>query len=90
MDEAATAAEDEAWDAIIATNTYDLATETGPYATEYRDLLLASWVNACGMPEGLDPSMTSSFQENHPLENENSAVQLMLSIDFLTESMLDL
>ena len=34
-------------DAILATVTYDLATETGPYTIAQRDLLLAPWVSVC-------------------------------------------
>lgn len=37
-------------DALLATVTYDLATETGPYTIARRDLLLAPWVEVCGMP----------------------------------------
>ena len=40
-------------DAILATVTYDLATETGPYTIAQRDLLLAPWVSVCGMLDGL-------------------------------------
>ena len=47
------AARDAARDAIVATVTYDLATETGPYTIAQRDLLLAPWVKVCGMPDGL-------------------------------------
>ena len=51
------AARDAAWDAardaLLATVTYDIATETGPYTIAQRDLLLAPWVKVCGMPEGL-------------------------------------
>ena len=31
----------------------DLATIDGPYTIAQRDLLLAPWVEVCGMPEGL-------------------------------------
>ena len=48
------AARSAAWGATLATITYDLATETGPYTIAQRDLLLAPWVEVCGMPEGLD------------------------------------
>ena len=42
-----------AWYAVLATVTYDLATIDGPYTIAQRDLLLAPWVEVCGMPEGL-------------------------------------
>ena len=47
------AAWDAARDAAWAIVTYDLATPDGPYTIEYRDLLLAPWIEVCGMPEGL-------------------------------------
>ena len=57
IDAAWGAAWDAAWDAIrdalLATVTYDLATIDGPYTIAQRDLLLAPWVEVCGMPEGL-------------------------------------
>ena len=43
-------------DPIYASITYDLATEDGLYTIAQRDLLLAPWVEVCGMPGGLDPS----------------------------------
>ena len=39
--------------AALAIVTYDLATPDGPYTIEHRDLLLAPWIEVCGMPEGL-------------------------------------
>ena len=42
-----------AWVAALAIVTYDLATPDGPYTIEHRDLLLAPWIEVCGMPEGL-------------------------------------
>ena len=36
--------------AILATVTYDLATEDGPYTIAQRDMLLAPWIKVCGMP----------------------------------------
>ena len=54
---ARSAAWDATWgasrDALLATVTYDLATIDGPYTIAQRDLLLAPWVEVCGMPEGL-------------------------------------
>ena len=44
-------------DAIIATLTYDLATIDGPYTIVQRDLLLAPWVEVCGMPDGLGATL---------------------------------
>lgn len=35
-------------DALLATVTYDIATEEGPYTIAQRDLLLAPWVSVCG------------------------------------------
>ena len=49
------ASRDAAWyasrDAVLATVTYDLATDDGPYTIAQRDLLLAPWVSVCGMPQ---------------------------------------
>ena len=42
-----------AWAATLATVTYDLATIEGPYTIFQRDLLMAAWVTAFGMPDGL-------------------------------------
>ena len=46
------ASRDAAWyasrDAVLATVTYDLATDDGPYTIAQRDLLLAPWVSVCG------------------------------------------
>ena len=42
-----------AMDAVLATVTYDLATIDGPYTIAQRDLLLAPWIEVCGMPDGL-------------------------------------
>jgi len=47
------AAIDAAREATLATVTYDLATVDGPYTIAQRDLLLAPWVEVCGLPEGL-------------------------------------
>jgi hypothetical protein len=52
-DAARDAAGDAARDAAWAIVTYDLATPDGPYTIEHRDLLLAPWIEVCGMPEGL-------------------------------------
>ena len=41
------------WGAVRATLTYDLATIDGHYTIAQRDLLLAPWIEVCGMPEGL-------------------------------------
>jgi len=42
-----------AWDAVLATVIYDLATIDGPYTIAHRTLLMAPWVEVCGMPEEL-------------------------------------
>ena len=42
-----------AMDAAMAVATWDLATDDGPYTVAMRDLLLAPWVEVCGLPEGL-------------------------------------
>ena len=47
------AAWDAAWDAAGAAVTWDLATADGPYTHAHRDLLMAPWVEVCGLPEGL-------------------------------------
>ena len=56
------AAWEAAWNAtrnaVLATVTYDLATEDGPYTIVQRDLLFAPWVEVCGMPEALCPTAT--------------------------------
>ena len=53
-------------DAILTTVTYDLATETGSYTIAHRDLLLAPWIEVCGMPEGL--IATAGFQADNERE----------------------
>jgi hypothetical protein len=53
LDEAWTAARAAALDAATAVVTWDLATEDGPYTIAQRDALIAPWVAACGMPDGL-------------------------------------
>jgi len=58
---------DAAWvanDAILATVTYDLATIDGPYTIAQRDLLLAPWVEVCGMPEGLGAADTLTAERD--------------------------
>ena len=52
--------------AILTTVTYDLATETGSYTIAHRDLLLAPWIEVCGMPEGL--IATAGFQADNERE----------------------
>ena len=44
---------DATWAATWAVVTYDFATIDGPYTFAHRDLLLAPWIEVCGMPEGL-------------------------------------
>ena len=41
---------DAARDALLATVTYDLVLGKGPYTIAHRDLLLAPWIEVCGMP----------------------------------------
>ena len=53
LDAAGAAAGDAAWDPARAVVTWDLATDDGPYTPAMRDLLLAPWVEVCGLPEGL-------------------------------------
>jgi len=47
------AARDAAWNAAWAVVTWDLATSDGPYTFIHRDLLMAPWVEVCGLPAGL-------------------------------------
>jgi len=47
------AARDAAWAAAWAVVTWDLATSDGPYTFTHRDLLMAPWVEVCGLPAGL-------------------------------------
>ena len=54
-------------DAILATVTYGIATETGPYTIAQRDLLLAPWVSVCGMPEGLVATAALDGENNELL-----------------------
>lgn len=42
-----------AWGAARGAVTWDLATADGPYTFAHRDLLMASWAEVCGLPEGL-------------------------------------
>jgi len=50
---AAWGARDVAWNATRAVVTWDLATSDGPYTFIHRDLLMAPWVEVCGLPTGL-------------------------------------
>lgn len=47
------AVRDAAWDAAGGVTTWDLATANGPYTFAHRDLLMAPWVEVCGLPAGL-------------------------------------
>ena len=52
-DAARAAARAAAGDAARAAATWDLAPPDGSYTFAHRDLLMAPWVEVCGMPEGL-------------------------------------
>jgi len=47
------AARGAVWDAAEVVVTWDLATSDGRYTFTHRDLLIAPWVEVCGLPAGL-------------------------------------
>jgi len=52
-DAARDAARIAAWDIARAVVIWDLATTDGPYTFTHRDLLMAPWIEVCGLPAGL-------------------------------------